>query len=163
VTSLDYVVLTVVALCVLLSMIRGAVRELLSIVSWVVAVFLAIHFSASLATFLPASLSNSTVRTAVSFIAILLGSLLVLALITMLLSRLIKQSPLSGTDRLLGGLFGLGRAVVILTVLALIAGLTSIPREAFWRDARSRPLLELSALWVRGYLPQAVASRIHYD
>lgn len=162
-TALDYVVLAVIGVSVLLSVIRGAVRELLSVASWVLAIYLALHFSAAASTFLPSALSNHTARVAVAFAVILLGSLLVLALVAMLLSNLIKQSPLSGVDRLLGALFGFARAVVILTVLALAAGLTGLPREAFWREAKSRAPLEALALGLRDHLPSAVAARIHYD
>jgi membrane protein required for colicin V production len=58
---------------------------------------------------------------------------------------------------------GLARAVVILVVLTLLAGLTTLPREPSWRNARSSDMLESLAILVRGYLPSALAARIRYD
>lgn len=162
-TALDYFVIAVVVLSVLISLVRGAVREVLSVACWVVAIFLAFEFSGIVATYLPASVSSPTVRSAAAFIATLLVSLLVLALISMLITRVIKQSPLSGVDRLLGAVIGLVRAVVILTALTLIAGFTAMPKEPFWREAKSRGPLETLAIIARGYLPRTVAARIHYD
>lgn len=162
-TALDYFVIAVVVLSVVISLVRGAVREVLSVASWVVAIFLAFEFSGVVATYMPASVSSPTVRSAAAFVATLLVSLLVLALVSMLITRLIKQSPLSGVDRLLGALIGLVRAAVILTVLTLIAGFTAIPKEAFWREAKSRGPLETLAVIARGYLPKTVAARFHYD
>ena len=85
------------------------------------------------------------------------------ALATLALSKLVRKSGLTGTDRALGALFGLVRAVVILVCLTLLAGLTRLPREPAWRDAVSSPLLEALALAVRDRLPPALAARIGYD
>jgi membrane protein required for colicin V production len=163
VTALDYFVIAVVVLSVAISLFRGAVREVLSVASWVVAIFLAFEFSGVVATYLPASVSSPTVRSAAAFIATLLVSLLLLALVSMVITRVIKQSPLSGVDRVLGALIGLVRAVVILTALTLIAGFTTLPKEPFWRAAKSRGPLETLAVIARDYLPKTVAARIHYD
>jgi len=162
-TIFDYGVLVVVGVSVLLSVMRGALREVMAIGSWIAAAFLAGYFAPAVATLLPAQLSNPGLRLAAAFAAILLTSLLLLALVTLTLSQLLRKSGLTGTDRALGALFGAVRAVVILVCLTLAAGLTGLPREPAWRDAMFSPPLEALALVVRDHLPPAFGARIGYD
>lgn len=161
--GLDYAILTLLALSMLVSVLRGAVRELMSLVSWVIAVWLAVRFAAYAATFIPQSLSNPSLRLAAGFAVVFLAALLVLALLTLVVSSLLRKSPLSGVDRLLGAMFGFTRGIVLLGAATLIVGLTALPRERVWKDAKLTPALESLALAVRGYLPQAVGERIRYD
>jgi membrane protein required for colicin V production len=162
-TGFDYLVIAIIAISVVVSVVRGAVRELISIASWVVSGYLALRFASAVADLLPAGMTSPTLRLAAAFVAILLGSLLLFALLSLALSQLLKRSGLSATDRFLGGLIGFARAVVILLVITLLAGLTTLPREAAWRNAMFAPPLEALAILVRGYLPTALASRIRYD
>ncbi len=161
--GLDYTILAVLAASVLISVLRGAVRELMSLLSWVVAVWLSVRFASYAATFLPQSLSNPSLRLAVGFAVIFLGSLLALAVVTMLVSALMRKSPLSGVDRLLGAMFGIARGMLILVAATLVVGLTAVPRERVWKEASLVPPLQAFAMAVRGYLPQAIAGRIRYD
>jgi len=162
-TLFDYAVLALIGVSVLISVMRGALRELMAIGSWVGSACLAAYFAPALATLLPAQLSNPSLRLAAAFAAILLASLLLFALATLALSQLLRRSGLTGADRVLGALFGLVRALVVLVCLTLLAGLTRLPREPAWRDAVSSPALEALALAVRERLPQALAARIGYD
>jgi len=162
-TIFDYAVLVVIGVSVLISVMRGALREVMAIGSWIGSACLAAYFAPAVATLLPAQLSNPGLRLAAAFAAILLLGLLLFALLTLGLSRLLRKSGLTGTDRVLGALFGLARALVILVCLTLAAGLTRLPREPAWRNAVLSPPLEALALAVRERLPRALAARIGYD
>lgn len=162
-TGIDYAILAVLAASILISVLRGAVRELMSLVSWVVAVWLAVRFAPHAAAFMPQSLTSASLRFAAGFALVFLGALLVLGLATLALSSLLRRSPLSGVDRLLGAAFGFARAVVILVAATLVVGLTAYPRERAWKQAVLVPPLQALALAVRARLPQAVADRIRYD
>jgi len=163
VNALDYAILALLALSVLVSVLRGAVRELMSLVSWAVAVWLAVRFAAHAAIFMPQSLSNPSLRFAAGFAVVFVAALLLFALITLVISALLRKSPLSGVDRLLGAVFGFARAILLMAAATLILGLTALPRERIWKEATLTPALESLALAVRGYLPRAVAERIRYD
>ena len=162
-TGLDYCVLAVIAVSVVVSVVRGAAREIISIASWVVSGYLALRFAPAVAAVLPAGIHSPTLRLVAGFVAILLVSLLLFALLALALTHLLTRSGLSATDRMLGGFIGFARAVVILVMLTLLAGLTTLPREATWRNAMFSPPLESLAVLVRGYLPKALASHIRYD
>jgi membrane protein required for colicin V production len=162
-TGFDYLVIAIIAISVLVSIVRGAARELISIASWAVSGYLALRFAPAVAALLPSGLSSPTVRLVIGFVVIMVVGLLLFGLVALALSSLLKRSGLSATDRLLGAVVGFVRAVVILVVLTLLAGLTPLPREATWRNAMSSKPLESLAILVRGYLPAALASRIRYD
>jgi membrane protein required for colicin V production len=162
-TAFDYATLAILAISVAMGVFRGAVRELLSVVSWVVAGWLAWRFSPALAGILPSAWSNPTLRLVLAFIGVLIGGLLLFGLLGLALGALIRKGGLTGTDRLLGAFFGMARGVVVLVALVLVAGLTPLPREKAWRNAVLRGPLESLAVLARTYLPSPLASRIRYE
>jgi membrane protein required for colicin V production len=85
-----------------------------------------------------------------------------MTLIGLLLSKILKAAGLAGLDRTLGGVFGLARGLLIMLAFALLAGLTSLPRQQVWTQALSRNLLEHSALVLKPWLPPAFAERLRY-
>jgi membrane protein required for colicin V production len=162
-TAFDYAVLAIVGLSVVVSLLRGVVREMMSLVSWIGSVWIALHFAPKVAPLLPASLGHPWLRLFVVFVGLMLLSLLLFALIGLALARLLRGSGLDPWDRAAGVLFGLVRALVILVALVLAAGLTPLPREAVWRNAMfSRPLVVL-AKNARSFLPASLAERIRFD
>jgi membrane protein required for colicin V production len=81
----------------------------------------------------------------------------------MALSKFLKAAGLSGVDRTLGGLFGLARGVVILLAFAVVAGLTLLPRQPFWKESVSGGMLERTVLQLKPWLPPALAGRLKYN
>lgn len=161
-TPFDYVVLIVLGVSIMVSIVRGATREVLSLMSWVGATLLAVHLAPGIAVLLPQALESPTLRIAVAFVGVMIASLLLFALGSLLVTQLLRKSGLSPTDRTLGAVFGLLRGVVILVVLVLLAGLTPLPREPAWRNAVFSPPLVALAVYARGYLPSWMAERIQY-
>ena len=162
-TGFDYLALGIVAISIALGVVRGAVREVLSVLGWVVAIALAWRFSHAVAEFLPSSWTSPTLRYALSFVGVLVGSLMLFGLAAIALGALVRKGRMTGTDRVLGALFGLVRGVLLLVALVLLAGLTPLPRERAWRNAVLSQPLEGAAILVRTYLPGPLASRIHYE
>ncbi len=162
-TVFDYVVLGIFLVSVILSVIRGFVRESLSIAGWVVAFIAAGAYTSYFEPFLPTEIIGETLRYSITFVLVFLSVLLITALMTMLLSALIKGIGLGFIDRLLGSLFGLLRALIIVTIITLIAGLTTVPNQSFWQQAvLSRPL-EVIALQVLPWLPNDLSKRISFE
>ena len=162
-TAFDYAVLAVVGLSMLVSLFRGAVREVMSLASWVGAVWIALHFSPKVAPLLPVSLGHPWLRLFGAFIALMVVSLLFFALVSLALARLVRGLGLGPWDRGVGILFGLVRALVLLVALVLAAGLTPLPREAAWRNALFSPPLVALAKNARAFLPASLAQRIRFD
>jgi len=162
-TVFDYVVIAIIGLSLVLSVIRGLVREVLALLAWVVA-FLAANFCAGpLATLLPEEISNVEVRLLVGFGAAFVIVLLSMSLLAMFASKLVKNVGLGVEDRVLGGVFGLARGMLVVLVLVLLAGLTSLPRQPVWREAALSKPLESFAGRVKLWLPGGLSQRITYD
>jgi membrane protein required for colicin V production len=162
-TPFDYAVLAVVGISVLVSLFRGAVREVLSIASWIGAFLIALHYAPQLADLLPAAVKHAWLRLFIAFVALMIVCLIVFAVVTFAVSQLIRRTGLAPWDRALGALFGLARALIILIALMLIAELTPLPREPVWRNAMFRPPLEAMARNVVTFLPAGMAGRIHFQ
>ncbi len=159
---LDYAVLGVTLLSVAWGLWRGLVREVISLAGWVLAFLAANLFAAPLAEALPRSIPQPEVRVIVAFVAIFVVTLTLATLAAVLLSRALKAAGLAGLDRTLGGLFGLARAVLILLAFALVAGLTSLPRQPVWQASWSGPVLGRTVNELKPWLPPALAARLRY-
>lgn len=161
-TLIDYVVLAIVGFSVLLSVLRGFVRELLALAAWAVAFIVARLFGGDLAAMMPAEIPGEELRWLAGFATLFLTVLLAMSLVAVAVSQLVKSAGLSMEDRVLGAIFGVVRGVAVVIVLALVAGTTALPKQPVWREAALRPLLELVALGVKGWLPPALAQHIKY-
>lgn len=162
-TLFDFVAILIVAVSVGLSIWRGLVREVLALLSWIGAFWLAKEFATLVATWLPAAITNPGLRLMIGFIGLMLAGLLVLSLISMLIVHLVKVAGLTASDRMLGAAFGLLRGAVIAVTLVLLGGMTSAPREPYWRNALLSAPLEVAALWVKPWLPEDVARRVSFE
>jgi len=162
-TIFDYVVLGIFAVSIVLSILRGLVREVLSIAGWVIAFVAASSFAGDFEPLLPSEVRGESLRMIVSFITLFISVLLVSGLIIMLVSALIKGVGLGLIDRLLGALFGFLRGLVVVMILVLIAGLTALPQKTFWEQARLSSPLETIALYVKTWLPDDLSKRIDYE
>jgi membrane protein required for colicin V production len=162
-TVFDLIAVLVVAISVGFSIWRGLVREVLALLSWIAAFWLSKLFAVVVAGWLPSSWSHQGLRIAIGFIAVMLVSLLVFSLASMFIVHLVKVAGLTASDRMLGALFGVLRGLLIVVIMVLLGGMTSEPREAYWRHALfSRPL-EKMALWVKPWLPEDIARRVSFE
>lgn len=162
-TAFDYAVLVIVGASVLLSVMRGAVREILALLSWVAALWVAYVYTMQLAPMLPANIPSQSLRLLAAFVILFLGSLLIMSLISIALSQFVKALGLGPLDRVLGAVFGLARGVLIALVVVLAAGLTSVPHQDYWKNAMFSPPLEAVVQSARPWLPEDFSRRISYD
>jgi membrane protein required for colicin V production len=161
-TAIDYAVLLIIALSVSLGVMRGFVRESLALAAWVAAFWSANTFSAPLSGMLPSAISGAPLRTLVAFVAIFLGTLIIAALLTRLLSGVVKRVGLGWVDGILGFVFGLTRGVLIVMVLVLLSGMTSFPESSTWKNAQFRGVLETGAVVSRPWLPVSLSKHIRF-
>lgn len=158
----DFVILGILGVSVLISLWRGFTREALSLAGWVLAVWVALMFSDKLEHLLRAQIETPSLRLIVAFAILFFLTLLVAAFINYLAVQLIKKTGLSGTDRVVGIAFGLARGIVLVTVLVLLAGLTSVPRDPWWKQSALMHYFQDLAVWTRGWLPPEIAKNIRY-
>jgi len=162
-TLFDLAVLAIVGLSVLLSVIRGLVREVLALAAWVVAFVAANVLAGPVAPWMPEALPTEELRLLAGFLCVFVGVLIAMSLLAMLASKLVKSAGLGLEDRLLGSAFGLARGLLVVMILVLLAGLTSLPRQAVWRNAVLSDPLVAFAGQTKAWLPADLAQRIKYD
>jgi membrane protein required for colicin V production len=160
-TWFDYAVFAIVGLSLLLAVFRGVVREIAALAGWAAALILSGLFAQQLAQWLPPALSPM-LRAVIAYLVIFLGVLLLSGLAGVLLAKLFRVAGLGLTDRAVGALFGLVRGALIVFVAVMLAGLTSLPREPFWREAALSGPIETAVLAARPVLPKDLAQRIRY-
>lgn len=162
-TLFDYVVLVIVGASVVVSVLRGFVREVLALAAWVAAFVTANLLSGTVADWLPSGIHDASLRTLTAFAAVFVVTLIAASVLALVVSKLTKSAGLGLEDRLLGSFFGFARGMLIVIVLVLVAGLTALPRQPAWNNAMLSPPLEALAGAVKPWLAQAVSRYISYD
>lgn len=131
----DLSILTVIGLSVLTGLFRGFVKEVFALGVWILAIWLAFHYSSWPDVWLTRYFHEKTVRMIVGFAMIFLGTLLIGGICNAILGFFLKHSGLSGTDRLLGMGFGIIRGIFIVALLMLAFKMTSMPVEQYRRES----------------------------
>lgn len=159
---LDIVIVGVILLSTLISLARGFVREAFSLAIWVLAFWVSWSFFRELEIPLRAWIGSPTARLGIAFALLMIVSLVIGGLVNFLIIQLVERTGMSGTDRLIGMVFGAARGVLLVAVLVLLAGLTPLPREAWWLESSMVGYFEELAFWLRDLLPPEIADRFRY-
>ena len=159
---IDVVILALIVLSAVLSLFRGFVKEALALASWLVALWVAMTFYEALALMLAEWISVPSAQKITAFVLLFICVLLLGALVNYLAGKLVARTGLTGTDRMLGVVFGAARGAVIVALLVLFAGLTPMPQDAWWQDSQLIGYFEEFAMWMREYLPADMAKNISY-
>jgi membrane protein required for colicin V production len=158
-TTIDWTIATIVGFSVGLGLWRGFMREVLSLVGWVTGLWLALLHAVPLGERFPFDLPWPPARTALAALLIVVGCLVAAALVAMAVKRLLSAVSLSGTDRLVGAIFGAARAALLLLVLVYIAGRTSMVQQPAWKQSVLLPHVEaavrFASPWITPYLAPA--------
>lgn len=160
-TVFDYAVLAIIGFSVVVSLMRGAVREVISFLGWLVAFYVARTFSALLIPYLPEAIPTDAFKAMVAFIMTYLMVLLCVSLIAIVLSNIVKLLGLGWLDRLLGGLVGLLRGMLIVSILVMLGGMTDLPKDSRWVNAMLSPPFEAIVLAVLPWMPVSIAEHVH--
>ncbi|MBI3344132.1 MAG: CvpA family protein [Gammaproteobacteria bacterium] len=162
-TWVDYAIIGIIALSALIGLLRGFVREALSLTAWVVAIWVAVEFSGRLAPVLTQYIPVPSLRLIAAFAALFLGILILIGIINFLIVRLLAKTGLGGTDQMLGVVFGIARGVVVIAILVLLAGATPFPKDPWWRQSMLIFYFEDLAMVARNLLPADIASHFAYQ
>ena len=160
---LDLIVVLVLVLTVVRGLMLGMVDTLFSLAAWVLAFMLGKWGALMVAPLLPLGTENPAIRYFAGFAVIFLLVLIGVLLLGHVLASLVKAVGLGGADKVLGGVIGLAKGLVILVGLTLAAGLTSLPRTDFWRQAMLSDSLQAMAQRALPLLPVKVAKYVRFE
>ncbi|MGH8657899.1 MAG: CvpA family protein [Gammaproteobacteria bacterium] len=158
----DYAILVIMALSAIISIWRGFMREVLSLLGWIVAFWVALGFGDVVADRLVNHIETPSVRLGAAFALLFVATLMVAGLVNFLIGRLIASTGLTGTDRMLGIFFGLARGIAIVTALVLAAGLTPLPKDPWWSESLFVGHFQDLAVWIKEMLPENFAQHITF-
>jgi membrane protein required for colicin V production len=162
-TSFDYTVLLIIGISIVVSMMRGAVREVLAIAGWLAAIYVAKTYATELVPLLPADIPTESLKILAAHVIVFFGVLVGASLLIIALSSLIKKIGMNWLNRGIGAAFGFARGLLIVCVLVFLAGFTSFPKDARWTNAMFSPPLEALVKTALPLLPPAVAKHVKYD
>lgn len=150
---LDLIIIGVIGLSALTGLFRGAVKEIIALGIWIVAIWMGYNYSKSLTPWLQSYISDQSARTVVAFLIILFGVLLAGGIINTILSFMLRRTGLSGMDKILGMVFGFARGVFIVSLILATVKMTSLPYEQYTANSALCAQLNPVINWISGYFP----------
>ncbi len=152
-TILDYVVMAILVISLLIGVFRGFIREVLSLVSWGVAIWTGFHFSPMFAHYFASMITSPQLQQIAAGLVLFILVLLLMSFLAYLLNKVFSAGKISGPDRTLGALFGLARAAVIIAVAGLLIQTMGLSKEFWWLSSRSSPYITQAAVALGSLLP----------
>jgi membrane protein required for colicin V production len=162
ITLLDFILIGVMLVSALLAMIRGFMREVLSIAAWVIAAVATLYAYSRLLPLAKTYFNNDIIAAGAVIGGTFLGTLLIVSIITVRFSDMVLDSRVGALDRTLGFLFGLGRGLIIVVVAFLFfMWLVPTRQQPSWvANAKSRVVLQSTGDWLISMLPDDPESTI---
>ena len=152
----DGIVTIVISLSALISWIRGFIREILSLLAWVGAFIVALTFSHRLADLLAAYIKTPSVRTIIASALLFIVTFMLISLINFGSTFLINRVGLSGVDRVCGAFLGIGRGVLVVSLMLLLTKLTPLPQDPWWQHSILIPKFEPIENWLKSFMPEYI-------
>ncbi|MFK3557908.1 CvpA family protein [Pasteurella multocida] len=157
---IDYIIIAIIAFSIIISLLRGFIREVMSVASWVVAFFVANHFYPYLANYLT-QIESLYLRNGTAIAILFVATLIVGGIVNHILGELVDKTGLTGTDRVLGACFGLIRGVLIVAALLFfIDTFTNFSQTVWWKESKLIPHFGFIVEWFFQQL-QATSSFIN--
>ena len=134
-TGFDFVLLGVLGVSAVLGLIRGLLKEVLSLAAYAFAFLAAIWWGPRVSDWLISWITQSFLRMTLAYIGVFIAVLLLIGMVNMALSALIDKTGLTPADHGLGAVFGLARGALFILILVTLAGFTPIPQEPWWKNS----------------------------
>lgn len=146
----DWAICAIIALSALISLQRGFVKEALSLAVWFAAIVVSMLFHQNLQVLLADFIQISSLRQIAAFAILFFITLIVGSMVNHLIAAIVKATGLSGTDRLLGTVFGVLRgAMLVLVILILMPAIVSIEQDDWYKQSIVIPKFLLMEAWAR--------------
>jgi len=159
----DYAVLATISISILVGFLRGFIKEVFSLLIWAAAFFVAYQYGGEIAILMQDQVTLPSARMVIGFAGLFLAVLLVGGMLNYLIGRLVQSTGLSGTDRLMGGLFGAARGIAMVVAFLLVAGFTPLPADPWWKESTLIHRLMPMVQWAQHFLPESVQNQLDFN
>jgi membrane protein required for colicin V production len=152
-SGIDYLLLCIIAISAVIGLWRGLVREVVSLLVWVTAFWLAYIETSSVAGHLTSWISDKGVRWVTAFLLVFIAVYVIGFIISHLLTKLVQSVGMTATDRLAGSGFGFVRGVVLASTLVLVVGMTPMTQDPAWQHSHMVGVFDNMLHWVQRQYP----------
>ena len=156
-TTLDWILATVLVFSLLLGAWRGLVYEVLSLLGWVASFYAAQWLAPQVAELLPLQSASETVRYAAAFVLVFIAALFATGLLAAMLKKIIDAIGLRPVDRTLGAAFGVLRGTVLLLAATVVINMTALKSSPWWQESSGAGLLTVTLGSLKPLLPEPFA------
>lgn len=158
----DYFIIGVILFSTLISLMRGFISEAISLFTWIIAFLVAFQSAKPMGNLFSGVIHSPSVKIIIGFMIVFIIILIIGSLINHFIGVLVKSTGLSGTNRLLGMIFGFARGVLLIAIFILFAEMTSVVREVWWHQSHLIPYFQGVANWLQQFIPDHVNNVSHY-
>jgi membrane protein required for colicin V production len=152
----DYVIIAIIAISILISLLRGFIREILSLATWIIAFIVGFKFSGKLAIAFAPYTQNSSLRVTISFAILFLIVLILGGLIGHLVAAVAMRGKLGLVDRTLGMIFGFLRGILVVAVLLLLITMSATKPDIWYKESYLIPHFQSLVNWMHDFLPKKI-------
>ena len=161
-TGLDWIIVLILVASVFRSLMRGLVEEVFSLAAWIVAFIGAKWGAVVVGPILPIGVESERMHYFAGFAVVFLAMMIMVFITGHMVKNSVEAVGLKSVDKVIGGVFGLLRGLVILVGLTLAAGLTQLPKTDFWRQSSLSHALEIMAIQIKPLLPERLSKYISF-
>ena len=161
-TGFDFVVVGVLGVSCVLGLIRGLLKEVLSLAAYAFAFIAAIWWGPRISDWLTSWINQSFLRMTLAYVGVFIAVLLSIGMVNMALSALIDKTGLTPADHGLGAVFGLARGVLIVLIFVILAGFTPLPEETWWKNAMFSKQVVGVVQQIKSRVPEPIRAWLPY-
>ena len=163
ITSIDLLIIAVILISAVISLLRGLLKEVISLGSWVLALAASLRFTEPLVPFMPESIDVPSARHLAAFVSIFVAVIITGSIINALVNKQINGSPLSSANRISGAVFGAVRGLLIICLVISYAGSTTLPESRTWQQSVLIPRLKPLTDAIQKAAPNILSSEVVLD
>lgn len=152
----DCTIFGVVIVSILIGLFRGFVKEALSLVNWVLAIWMGVIFHEKTSAWFVNLIENETIRSIAAFGVVFVFMLFIGSIITYFISLMVRKSGLGGTDRLLGIVFGITRGIFLVGLTLTVVSYSTLKEQPWWQDSVIIPRFKPLMAWLNDIVPDRI-------
>jgi len=159
----DLAIIGIVLLSTVISLIRGFIKEAVSLATWVLAIWVVLKFTPMVAGYLVDLTDVPTLRLGAAALILFILTLIAGAVVNYIIGQLVDKTGFSGTDRTLGVVFGALRGVLVVALVVIMASLTPFPQDPWWKESYFLPIFQEKVTLYKAYLPEQISDNFDFS